>query len=1175
MSRLNPARLRLFLSSDFPYGVQIRCLCIALSVCTGVFAQAVQNPTDFGQVAVKSSSFQVLSFSFTGLSQSPTFALQYSVDFAADAPVCTSDGNSCTVSIAFSPLYPGLRQDAVVIRDSSGTVISRRFLHGLGLGPQAAFAPGIIKTILWPANVGGDSPTPGGVVVDPAGFVFISDRTMNVVLKVDPTDLTRKLYAGISNPNGNNTGDGGPATSARLVAPRALALNAAGDLYINSGDVIRRVNAVTGVIDTVAGLYTGSDSDGIPATAAALHQVCGLAVNATSDLYICEIGRIRKVDASTGIISTVAGSRASQAPYGDGGLAINTALGTPFGIALDSVGDLYIADYGSGAIRKVTIATGIITTVAGAPYQTGTNPNQGNGQPATSVKLYQPNAVAVDAAGNIYISESSFVRKVSSATGLISTVAGGSSPLVNPGVRIPLDGYPANATGMGTPFLGIDGAGNLYLSNLEIVANTTALLYGATPVGQTSAPQAVAIENIGNQSLALTQIQTGSNFLRQDSGGRDCSVSGTISAGGECTVAIAFQPLVSNAPASTLTLTDNSLNGSAVQQQGTLRGPWGTAFVSTTSQTFEPLSVGRSSIATIIISNSGTVPVTISLNVGGPNAADFSLANNSCTYTLAAQSTCSFWVIFVPGDVGARSASIVVNNSAGSPPQNISLTGTGAPTPRAQVSLSADSLLFQQQAGVSETQTVTLTNTGNSTLIIQSVKLRDFPGTGFSIGGTCQFPNLTSWPPGGSCTFLVTFRPPNVGQFQNALIITDDAPGSPHTIALAGIGTISSSLTVTPGSATFYQDVNGLARTKFTIVNTTGSVISLDSFSFKGPAASDYVQSNNCKTALAAGERCDVFVGFSPRLLGARTASLAIMSSGSETDASLTGTGTLPVQFELVNIATGKALAVSGLSDGSVVYQSVLKGSPDQLWRATRIANGSYEIYNGASGKALDVIGGSESNGALIQQYKYLGYENQQWDLEPVGNAYYKIVNRQSGKVLDVPGGSLIDGSYVQQWDFNGSKQQLWVLTLPTSYNIANSFSSKGVSVSGNSTANAALIEQSSVIGLHSQQWQLTPAEAGYFAIVNLGTGKALDLTLSSLENGASLQQYEYLGDANQQWQIVPVDLDGNYKIVNRQSGKALDDSGFQQRTEHPSNNGNILGARTSYGSFCPSTLSG
>lgn len=1169
MNRLSPARLRSFLS-DFHNSVPIRCLFITLSLCLSVFPQAVQNPTDFGQVAVKSSAFQVLSFSFTGLSQPPVFTLQFGVDFSADAPTCTPDGSSCTVAISFSPQYPGLRQDAIVVKNSSGALVARRFLHGLGLGPQAAFAPGVIRTIL-PPNLGGSSPSPGGAVVDPAGFVFVSDRTMNVILKVSPTDLTRRVYAGISDYNGHNTGDGGPATSATLLVPRALALNAAGDLYINSGDVIRQVNAATGVIDTVAGLDGGSDSDGIPARTAALHGVCGLAVNATGDLYICEIGRIRKVDASTGVINTVAGSRASQAPYGDGGLAVNTQLGQPLGIALDSAGDLYIADYLTDAIRKVTFATGIITTVAGAPYQIGYNPNQGSGQPATSVKLYQPSSVAVDAAGDVYIAESSFIRKVSAATGLISTVAGGNSPLVRITASTPLDGYPANAVGMGTSFLGIDGAGNLYVNNLELVTSGTTLLYGSTSVGQTSAAQTVSIENIGNQTLALTQVQLGPNFVKQDSGARDCSASGILNAGGECSVAIAFQPLVSNAPASSLVVTDNSLNGIAVQQQGTLRGPWGTAFVSTTSQAFETLPVGQSSIATIRVSNFGTTPVTIGLTMEGPNAADFSIDNNTCTFVLAAQSSCSFWVNFVPKDVGPRSASLVVSSSADQSTQSISLTGTATPTPRAQVSLSADSLSFQQQSGVSQTQTVTLTNTGNSALVIQSVKLRDFLGAGFSFGGTCQYPNLTTWPAGSSCTILVTFRPPSVGQIQNALIITDNAPGSPHTIPLSGYGATSPGLTASSSNLSFSQNLNGIATAKFvTIANTTESAINLDRISFGGPAALDYVQSNNCKTVLAVGDTCAVLIGFSPRLLGARTASLVIMSNGLETDVSLAGTGTLPTQFKLINSATGKALVVSGLSDGSLVYQSMLKSSPDQLWSAAPTGSGSFQIYNAASRKALDVLGGSDSNGALIQQYSYFGYENQQWTLEPVGNAYYKIVNRQSGKVLDVPGGSTADGSYVQQWDFNGSQQQLWILAPATPYHVANSSSKKVLSVSGNSTANGAFIEQSSMIGLHSQQWQLIPAEAGYFSMVNLGTGKALDVTHSSSANGGSIQQYEYLSYSNQQWQIVPVDSDGNYKIVNRLSGKVLDDPGFSTADGTPIQQWEYLGGTNQLWRFSP-----
>src|SRR5438093_272147 len=259
---------------------------------------------------------------------------------------------------------------------------------------------------------------PRGVAVDPAGNVYIADRGNSRIRKVDTVGL-------ISTIAGNGTsgcrGDGGPATAASC-APYRVARDSAGNLYVADGSSrrIRKVSAA-GIITTVAGRGTGQSSgDGGPATLAELIQPLGVAVDPAGNVYIADEGsnRIRKVN-TAGIISTIAGN-GKQGFSGDGGPATSAALNQPSGVAVDPAGNVYIADEGSNRIRKVNTA-GIISTIAG----NDTQGFSGDGGPATSASLNKPREVAVDLAGNVYISDAGNfrIRKVNPA-GVISTVAG-------------------------------------------------------------------------------------------------------------------------------------------------------------------------------------------------------------------------------------------------------------------------------------------------------------------------------------------------------------------------------------------------------------------------------------------------------------------------------------------------------------------------------------------------------------------------------------------------------------------------------------------------------------------------------------------------------------------------------------------------------------------------------
>jgi uncharacterized protein (TIGR03437 family) len=252
---------------------------------------------------------------------------------------------------------------------------------------------------------------PIGVAMDASGNLFIVDDDDNRIRKVSASGIITTVAG---NGTAGFSGDGGPATSASLSYPTGVAMDASGNLFIADygNNRIREVSA-SGIITTVVGDGTqGSSGDGGPATSASLYYPYAVAVS-SSGLFIGEQfnSRIRKVSAS-GIITTVAGN-GTPGFSGDGGPATSASLsGGYWGLALDVAGNLFIADYGNNRIRKVS-ASGIITTVAG----NGTPGFSGDGGPATLASLWGPDGVAVNASGNLFIvdNRNDRIREVSAS----------------------------------------------------------------------------------------------------------------------------------------------------------------------------------------------------------------------------------------------------------------------------------------------------------------------------------------------------------------------------------------------------------------------------------------------------------------------------------------------------------------------------------------------------------------------------------------------------------------------------------------------------------------------------------------------------------------------------------------------------------------------------------------
>jgi sugar lactone lactonase YvrE len=285
---------------------------------------------------------------------------------------------------------------------------------------------------------------PSAIVFDAAGNLYFADTGDHVIRKFD-TAGNVTIIAGTGTQG--FSGDAGPATSATLDSPQGLALDSKNNLYLadTHNYRIRELSLTTGIITTVAGTGTqGFTGDNALATAAQLNLPTALALDTAGNLYLADTGnhRIRKIAASTGIITTIAGT-GTQGFSGDNASATAAAIDSPTGLALDAANNLYVADTHNHRIRKIAATTGIITTIAG----TGTPGFSGDTAAATTATLALPHGLTLDAAGNLYLADTANhrIRRIDAVTGIITTAAGdGNQAFAG-------DGGPATSASLDSP----------------------------------------------------------------------------------------------------------------------------------------------------------------------------------------------------------------------------------------------------------------------------------------------------------------------------------------------------------------------------------------------------------------------------------------------------------------------------------------------------------------------------------------------------------------------------------------------------------------------------------------------------------------------------------------------------------------------------------------------------
>lgn len=370
-----------------------------------------------------------------------------------------------------------------------------------------------------------------GLTFDGTGNLYAADISNHRIRKITTSTGLISTIAGTGTAGYN--GDGILATTAQINTPSALAFDRNGDLYFTdrANHRVRKITTSTGIISTVAGTGTaGYNGDGILATATQLNGPNEVSFDASGNLYIADWfnNRVRKVDNSTGIISTIAGT--GTAGYNGDGIAATAAqINGPCGIIFDNAGNIYVAEYGGARVRKINIGTGNISTIAG----TGTAGYNGDGIAATTAQLAGCAYIKFDAAENMFIGEGSNqrVREIIKSTGLISTVAGTGTAGYNG------DGIAATTAKLNFPFyIFFDQAKcNMYIADYN--NNRIRLITGGF-IGCTALPlNLLSFKGINKDSYNLLEWQTtsaaGNNYfsIEKSIDSRNFTSIGTINTG--------------------------------------------------------------------------------------------------------------------------------------------------------------------------------------------------------------------------------------------------------------------------------------------------------------------------------------------------------------------------------------------------------------------------------------------------------------------------------------------------------------------------------------------------------------------------------------------------------------------------------------------------------------------
>ncbi len=446
---------------------------------------------------------------------------------------------------------------------------------------------------------------------------------------------------------------------------------------------------------------------------------------------------------------------------------------TPQGMVVESSGHFLYLSIQDAVVFSVDQATGNATPVASLP----------------GVVLSKGASVADPMGPYIYSTDGStsaggvHTYLVDQQTGNLTEILG--SPF-SPGVSVCCQGLAIT----GNPVQAVSGSA-------ASIFPSTASNFTAT-AGFSSAPQIFSLVNIGNQLLTINSISISGADSSSFSQTHTCPAA--LSSNAHCSITITFNPATVGAFTANLQIADNAPGSpQTLVLNGTGIAPAPAVTVSPSAVSFPSINQGSSSAPqslTVISSGNTTLHIS-SVSLSGPNPSDFSLTNN-CTAPLAPASSCTISLVFSPAAPGQRTADLVITDDAQGSPQGVVLGGTGIAVLSAlSLSPPAPSFPATTQGASSAPQTLTAVNSGNAPLQVSSISLNGSNASEFGVSSTCTAPLA----PAASCSISLVFSPTASGQSSANLVIADDAPNSPQTIALSATANPAFSVAAASGSS--------------------------------------------------------------------------------------------------------------------------------------------------------------------------------------------------------------------------------------------------------------------------------------------------------------------------------------------------------------------------------------
>jgi trimeric autotransporter adhesin len=728
----------------------------------------------------------------------------------------------------------------------------------VAIGPNGEGGPATLATLY----------LPGALALGPNNTLYLSDSGHGQIKTIDNQGIIHTI-AGTG--TCGYAPDGSVALTSALCGAGGMVVDATGNLIFTDGQnqLVRKISTA-GILTTVAGSYNngvgGFSGDNGPAVNARLNGPQGIGLDAAGNIYFVDRFNyvVRKVS-TTGVITTVAGSPGLSSYTGDGGLARNATINFSSGLTLDAAGNIYIADAQNNVVRRVDATSGIITTVAGNHFATVLNNN--SGIPATAVTLNYPENVAIDAYGSLVIADRNWlIREVDpngaldfgnqainttstvktvtvsnigntplhfnsttpyATSGDFAFVSGGTCDFTQPlaagascNVRVsftPAAAYERYGTlafyndGVASPQMAqLRGNGTLPIASQAVLSPST-LNFSNQVINTTSSSQTITVSNPGTATLNISGISVVGADPTAFTQTSTCGA--TLAVNTHCSITVTFTPTSVRSFAATVAVADDAVGS---PQTAALTGTGinqavAQAILNPTSLAFAAQTVGSTSATqSITLSNPGNAALQVSkIALVGANASAFS-ESDDCGQSVSADSACTISIAFTPPSAGTFTASVQVLDSAANSPQSATLTGTGTAALVPQAVLTPASLAFASQtvATTSASQKLTLTNPGNAPLSISGISLAGANPAAFSQTNTCT----ATLAPGASCSISVTFSPNAGAAFSATVSVADNAAGSPHTATVTGTGTTVPDFGVSPTPASVSVSAGSAAQ---------------------------------------------------------------------------------------------------------------------------------------------------------------------------------------------------------------------------------------------------------------------------------------------------------------------------------------------------------------------------